>query len=62
MTDEQREQIEAMLSELDNPNSETRKRFDALGKKYDEMARPLLEAIDASTRLTERDYQLRINY
>jgi hypothetical protein len=58
MDDETRNRIERELAELDNPESDVRRRFEASLAKWDEILRPLQAAIRESERITKRDLQI----
>jgi hypothetical protein len=61
ISEETRKRIEENLRDWDDPNSEVRKRFLAAQEKWDEVLRPLEDAIIASEQLTEDDFAIRIN-
>ena len=57
----QRRQIERLLDEFGNPDSEARKRYEAAAEKWDKAIKPLQDAIDRSTQFTAEDFNIRIN-
>lgn len=50
-----RRRVEAGIRDLSDPGSDTRKRYDAAGEKWDKLLKPLNDAFAVSERLTERD-------
>lgn len=56
-----RRRIEAGLRDLRDPNSETRRRFEAAGAKLNKLFKPLDDAIARSECLTEADWGIVIN-
>lgn len=52
--------IDAALRELDDPDSEISRFYNATRARWDEILRPLLEAIHASEQMTAEDYAVRI--
>ena len=56
-----RRRIEAGLRDLGDPNSDTRKRFEAARDKWDKVFKPLDDAIARSGCLTEVDLEIVVN-
>lgn len=54
-------EITAVLQQVDNPNSAVHKLFEESRQKWDEIVKPLSEAIAESERLSEDDFAIRIN-
>lgn len=61
ISEKMRRRIEAGLHNLRDPDSDTRKRYEAAGKKWDEVFKPLQDAIAKSECLTETDFGIVIN-
>ena len=55
LSDELKAKIEKALAEWNSPDSEARKRF------YDNLSRPLIEAIEDTERLSEEDHRIYFN-
>ena len=60
IADETRQRIEEGLRNWDDQNSVSRRIFDASQQKWDEVLKPLKDAIAESERITERDLNIRI--
>lgn len=60
MNDETRQRIEREIADWHRDYSEARKRFEELRAKWDEVLKPLTDAIERCERLTEDDYNIRI--
>ena len=61
ISEKTRRQIEKGLRDLSNPNSDTRKRYEAAQRKWDKVFKPLEDAIAKSEFLTETDFGIVIN-
>lgn len=61
VTPELRRRIEAALRDWENPDSEARKRFDALRGERQRQLKHLHDQIERSTRLTAEDFAVTIN-
>ena len=61
ISEETRRRIEEGLRNWDNPDSPARKRYEAAGKKWDKVTKPMEDAIARSECLTAADFGVIIN-
>lgn len=54
-------EITALLESVGDVNSEAHRQFEESRAKWDEIAKPLVDAIAESERLSEDDFAIRIN-
>jgi hypothetical protein len=55
------DKIVAALQNLDNTHSDEHRLFEESRQKWEDIVKPLVDAISASERLTEKDFAIRIN-